>query len=92
MDEAACARRFAIRPVRGIGRARLVRNAGVGAGNWGNAAAVPALVALLADPAPLVRGHAAWALRRIGGATAHAALAAVLTTEGDPDVVRELVE
>ena len=92
LDEESFARRFAGSPVRRIGRARLVRNACVAAGNWGSAAAVPALASLLADAAPIVRGHAAWALRRIGGATAHAALAAVLTTEGDPDVVRELVE
>ena len=53
-------------------------------------AAVPALAALLADLAPLVRGHAAWALRRIGGEMANAALAAALTTEDDPAVVREM--
>ena len=91
LDEATFARRFAISPVRRIGRARLVRNACVAAGNWGSAAAVPALVALLADVAPLVRGHAAWALRRIGGEVAHAALSAALITEDDPAVLRELV-
>ena len=91
LDEPGFARRFANSPVRRIGRARLVRNACVAAGNWGSPAAVPALVALLADDAPLVRGHAAWALRRIGGATAHAALAAALTTATDPAVRHELV-
>jgi epoxyqueuosine reductase len=91
LDEATFVRRFAISPVRRIGRARLVRNACVAAGNWGSAAAVPALVALLADAAPLVRGHAAWALRRIGGEVAHAALSAALITEDDPAVLRELV-
>ena len=91
LDEPDFARRFANSPVRRIGRARLVRNACVAAGNWGSPAAVPALVALLADDAPLVRGHAAWALRRIGGAAAHAALAAALTTETDPAVRHELV-
>ena len=91
LDEAAFAGRFANSPVRRIGRARLVRNACVAAGNWGSAAAVPALVTLLADSAPLVRGHAAWALRRIGSPAAHAALAAALDSEDDPAVVRELV-
>ena len=90
LDDDAFARRFAGSPVRRIGRARLVRNACVAAGNWGSAAAVPALAALLADLAPLVRGHAAWALRRIGGEMANAALAAALTTEDDPAVVREM--
>lgn len=91
LDEAAFAGRFANSPVRRIGRARLVRNACVAAGNWGSAAAVPALVTLLADSAPLVRGHAAWALRRIDSPAAHAALAAALDSEDDPAVVRELV-
>ena len=90
LDEAAFAQRFANSPVRRIGRARLVRNACVAAGNWGSAAAVPALVVLLGDAAPLVRGHAAWALWRIGGPVAHAALAAALATEDDPAVRREL--
>ena len=76
--------------MRRIKRARLVRNACVAAGNWGSAAAVPALVALLADPASIVRGHAAWALHRIDGAPALAALATALLTETDPAVRREL--
>ena len=52
-------------PVARIKRDRLVRNACVAAGNWGSPAAVPALIALLRDPSPLVRGHAVWALGRI---------------------------
>ena len=91
LDDGAFAQRFANSPVKRIGRARLVRNACVAAGNWGSAAAVPALAALLADAAPLVRGHAAWALRRIGGETAHAALAAALVIEEDLAVRHELV-
>ena len=90
LDDDAFARRFAGSPVRRLGRARLVRNACVAAGNWSSATAVPALVALLSDAAPLVRGHAAWALRRIGGETALAALSAALLTETDPAVRREL--
>jgi epoxyqueuosine reductase len=35
---------------------------------------VPALVAALADVDPLVRGHVAWALGRLGGTTARSAL------------------
>ena len=92
LDDTAFVQRFAHSPVRRIGRARLVRNACVAAGNWGSAAAVPALAALLADAAPLVRGHAAWALRCIGGETAHAALTAALSTETDPAVRIELSE
>lgn len=90
LDEAGFARRFAGSPVRRIKRARLVRNACVAAGNWGSLAAVPALLPLLADSAPVVRGHAAWALHRIGGRTAREALVAALAVETDPAVRREL--
>ena len=87
LDEASFTRRFAYSPVRRIKRARLVRNACVAAANWGSPAAVPALAARLADPAPIVRGHAAWALHRVGGDAARAALAAALAIETD-DMVR----
>jgi epoxyqueuosine reductase len=90
LDEAAFARRYAGGPVKRIKRARLVRNACIAAGNWGSEAAAPALTALLGDGEPLVRGHAAWALRRIGGAAARAALSAALADEMDNDVRREL--
>ncbi|HOU39916.1 MAG TPA: tRNA epoxyqueuosine(34) reductase QueG [Promineifilum sp.] len=86
LDDEGFRRRFAHGPVGRIGRARLVRNACVAAGNWGSAAAVAALAALLTDAAPIVRGHAAWALGRIGGQAAGAALAAALPAEADPDV------
>jgi epoxyqueuosine reductase len=56
------------------GRRGLVRNAVVALGNSGNPDAVPPLVRALADDDPLVRAHAAWALGRLGGATARAAL------------------
>jgi epoxyqueuosine reductase len=60
-----------------------MRNACVAAGNWGDPAAIPALIGLLDDPEPLVRGHAAWALGRIGGRDARRALAARAAVEGD---------
>jgi epoxyqueuosine reductase len=90
LNEESFARRFAESPIRRIKRVRLVRNACVAAGNWGDPAAVPALAALLADAEPLVRGHAAWALRRIGGEPARAALAAALADESDEAVRREI--
>ncbi|WP_157912936.1 tRNA epoxyqueuosine(34) reductase QueG [Candidatus Promineifilum breve] len=90
LDEESFARRFTDSPIRRIKRDRLVRNACVAAGNWGSLAAVPPLVALLADGSPLVRGHAAWALRRIGGEPAHAALAAALASEDSEAVRREI--
>jgi epoxyqueuosine reductase len=90
LDDEAFARRFAHSPIRRIGRDRLLRNACVAAGNWGSETAIPALVALLADPAPLVRGHTAWALHRVGGDAARAALASALSGETDEAVCREI--
>ena len=59
------------------GAAVLRRNAAVALGNGLDRADVPALAAALReDPSPLVRGHAAWALGRIGSPRALAALRA----------------
>ena len=62
------ARRFGGTPLTRPGRAGLLRNCCVAAGNLRLGSAVPVLVeALRDDPSPLVRGHAAWALGEIGG-------------------------
>jgi epoxyqueuosine reductase len=65
LDEAAFRARYAGSPIARIGRDRMVRNACVAAGNWGNNAAAPALTRLLDDANPLVRDHAGWALERL---------------------------
>jgi epoxyqueuosine reductase len=44
----------------------------------------------LEDESPLVRGHAAWALGRIGSEPARAALADALGSEADAFVREEL--
>ena len=63
--------RFAGTPLTRPGRAGLLRNCCVAAGNLGLERAVPALVrALREDSSALVRGHAAWALGEIGGSEA----------------------
>jgi len=63
--------RFAGTPLTRPGRAGLLRNCCVAAGNLKLEEAVPALVrALREDSSALVRGHAAWALGEIGGAEA----------------------
>lgn len=90
LDEQAFAERFAGSPIRRIRRLRLLRNACVAAGNWGHPAAVPALVPLLREPDPLLRGHAAWALRQIDDAPARAALRDALRREEDPRVRAEV--
>ena len=71
-------------------RRGLLRNVAVALGNSGNRAAVPALVAALTDSEPLVRGHAAWALGRLGGAAAAGALDAARARESDPTVAGEI--
>jgi epoxyqueuosine reductase len=82
--------RFRGTPVLRAKRRGLVRNACVAAGNWGNPAAVPILARLLEDLEPAVRGHAAWALGRIGGAGASRALAHAIAVETDPWVSGEI--
>jgi epoxyqueuosine reductase len=84
-------RRFVRRTaLRRIPRDLLLRNTAVALGNTGAPEAVPALVALLDHPAPLVRGHAAWALGRLAGPNARAALDARAALETDPYVRDEL--
>jgi epoxyqueuosine reductase len=65
MDDEAFRQRYARTPIARIGRHRLLRNAAVALGNWGDARATSALTKALTDPEPLVREHAAWALERI---------------------------
>lgn len=90
LDEEGVARRFAHSPIKRIKRRGLLRNACVAAGNWGSATAVPALITLLADQEPLIRGHAAWALGQIGGRVAETAVAQARRRETDPAVLREM--
>ncbi|MFO7662246.1 MAG: tRNA epoxyqueuosine(34) reductase QueG [Chloroflexota bacterium] len=90
LDEIEFERRFGSGPIGRIKRARLVRNACVAVGNWGSSRAVPSLAQLLNDSEPIVRGHAVWALHRIGGEPARRALAGALDHETNNDVRREL--
>ena len=90
LDNASFAARFANSPIKRIKRTRLVRNACVAAGNWGSKTAVPALANLLADPEPIIRGHAVWALQQIGGQQASMALVDLKKREEDTAVLQEL--
>ena len=75
-----------------LARARrdgFLRNVCVALGNRGDARDVPRLArALATDPSTLVRGHAAWALGRLGGAAAQVALAQA-AEDPDPEVRAE---
>lgn len=88
MDEAAFAARFANSPIKRIKRRRLLRNAAVAAGNWGNKEAIPLLINLLDDSDPILRGHAAWALGQIGDDGGLTAVSHHLPHEKD-ETVRE---
>ena len=82
--------RFRNSPVKRTKRRGLLRNVCVALGNSGDQSAVPALCAALHHEEPLVRGHAAWALGRLGGEQAHTALAQALASEQDTEVQQEM--
>ena len=80
---------FAGTPLTRPGRAGLLRNCCVAAGNLKLEKTVPVLIECLhEDPSPLVRGHAAWALGEIGGA--EASLREAAQTERAPWCLEEI--
>jgi epoxyqueuosine reductase len=83
--------RFAGSPIKRAKREGLQRNVAVALGNSGDARAVPALIAALETASPLVRAHCAWALGRLGGEQASAALQRCQATEEEPSVREEIV-
>lgn len=95
VDDGAFALHFRRSPVKRAKRAGMLRNVCVALGNWGDPAATPALRQALADPAPLARGHAAWALGEVGrrypATAAQSILAARLSEEADRWVRDEIV-
>ena len=90
LDDEGFRERFRKSPIKRAKRVGLQRNVCVALGNIGDASAVPALVGAMGSPDALVREHAAWALGRIGGPEAAAALRATLDAEDDPSVRREV--
>jgi epoxyqueuosine reductase len=95
--------RFRKSPLRRTKRRGLLRNAAVALANTlthsssnrptgvqSPPGAHDALIAALHDLEPLVRGHAAWALGKLGGHTARPALQAALGTESDAWVRAEI--
>ena len=90
MNDEEFRERFRNSPAKRAKRTGLRRNACVALGNAGDPGAVPALVEALRDNEPLVRGHAAWALGRLGGENATRGLEASLEQEADPGVAGEM--
>ena len=90
MTEESFQRAFQGSAVRRAKLAGLQRNACIALGNSGEATAIPALAGAMANGSPLVRGHAAWALGRIGGEEARRMLRRALTAEADAWVRQEV--
>lgn len=67
----------------------LLRNACVVAGNSGDPVLLPAVFRLVTHQASVVRAHAIWAVRRLGGTGAEAMLAPVRAKETDATVLAE---
>ncbi len=66
LSDEAFAGHFARSPVLRATRAGMLRNVCVALGNWASRDALPALTQALHDETAAARGHAAWALGRVG--------------------------
>lgn len=94
LDQRAFSDHFARSPIKRAKRSGMLRNVCVALGNWGDPVAVDALTLALADPDPVARVHAAWAVGRILAKTQHALAAALLAAhlarETDARVLEEV--
>lgn len=90
LDDPGFRRLFAGSPIKRIGRDRFVRNVLVAIGNSGEPGLVGVVEERLADPSPLVRGAAVWALGRLAEPSRFAASRARFApAESDPEVRTE---
>jgi epoxyqueuosine reductase len=92
MTAAQFRERFRGSPILRAKRRGFLRNVAVALGNLRSFDAIPALIRALDDDEPLVRGHVAWALGRIGSENSLAALERRLSVETDPQVKSEILE
>jgi len=88
-DDASFRAHFSGSPVKRIGRDRFTRNVLIAIGNSGDATLLPQVRALLADPAPLVRAMAVWALSELQPDEARTRAAAASAAEEDEAVKAE---
>ncbi len=89
LDDAGFRALFSGSPVKRVGRDRFLRNVAIAIGNSGAASLVAEAERLTADAAPVVRGAAVWALRRLAPRRAAALTAQRLAGEADEAVRRE---
>ncbi len=90
LDDAGFREVFRGSPIKRIGRDRFIRNVLIGVGNSGDDDAVSKVTPLLADPSPLVRAMAVWALTRLATGTTFLEMRAThRPKEPDTDVQAE---
>lgn len=89
LDDAAFRTLFAGTPVKRTGRDRFVRNVLIAIGNSGRPGLAARAEALVADPSPLVRAMAAWALGKLVPGRAAELAGIRLGAEPDPAVRAE---
>ena len=90
LDEDAFRKRFRGTPQFRTGRSGLLRNAAIAAGNSGDRSLIRVLTQVAADPEELIRGAAAWALGRLGGAAVEATLTQRQQVEPSAPVLQEV--
>ncbi len=91
LDGESYRRRLRGSPLQRARREGLQRNAAIVMGNRGEAGSAAALAGALHEGEPSLRGHAAWALGRLGTEGARGALRAALGGEADATVRGEIV-
>jgi epoxyqueuosine reductase len=92
LDDAAFRARFAGTPVKRTGRNRFVRNVAIAIGNSEDKGLADALLPLLSDESPVVRGAAVWGLRCLLDPVDIAGLKETYAAgEADPSVREEWV-
>jgi epoxyqueuosine reductase len=89
LDDAAFRALFSKSPVKRIGRDRFVRNVLIAIGNSRDPALASEAERHLADPAPVVRGAAVWALAQLDPGRLAALAPASADVEADPEVRAE---
>ena len=89
LDDPAFRTLFAGTPVKRTGRDRFLRNVLIAIGNSGRPTLIDSALPHLADPSPLVRAMAVWALGRLNADRARALAVTGLKDETDPQVRAE---
>lgn len=89
LDDPSFRTLFAGTPVKRTGRDRFLRNVLIAIGNSGRPALIDSALPHLADPSPLVRAMAVWALGRLDAGRGRQLAIARLGEENDPQVRAE---